>query len=569
MNENEIAQYIEGLPDEVLSRISFTSPWQFDSESSTNRPDPDGPSIGISSSKDPASYDRKTIQQECWNKFQENPQINTAVRDLMGRLTGDNFGFVSDEITIQSAMDEIVYDHRNRLYDHFPKYLGRKRVEGELHICLSCHENGFIEADFIDPAAIESGGDQDTGIIYHPDKTIMPLFYNIKKDLNYNYSSKKKQEQVYDQIPSVFIARYPELIDIARDHVSYSPAYQANSKNRKFIWKQFGGFYRFIVNWDLGLFTRRTTSYLRTTIAWLNQYENLKKYEIDHKKSTAAYAWVFSFEDVRSFKQWLSLSDSDKKKTAIMAKITPGSRLVLPPGMKVEAKNPQLQKISDSDTDILEMVSSGLNVTMDSLMGKITAPYSGSKASFQPMTDRISDERAYFERFLKYDFWSSIFFLKNKITSHRMSTAEDTFPGTFPVEEVVGWDKDGEEIVKVIDKKPEFLIDVTWPQSAYVDAESNAKAVLGVKHGNMSANMGIPNSELAKKLGFTGYGRLRLRKASEDRKYPKLLIESDQETNQEIVEGEMDKGGNKQPKQPVKPTKPVKPPIKKDEKDGK
>jgi len=63
---------------------------------------------------------------------------------------------------------------------------------------------------------------------------------------------------------------------------------------------------------------------MRTTIEWANHYENLKRYEIDHKKSSGSYLWVFSFEDPKAFKTWLSLSPEDRAKTGVYQKKTPG-----------------------------------------------------------------------------------------------------------------------------------------------------------------------------------------------------------------------------------------------------
>jgi len=177
------------------------------------------------------------------------------------------------------------------------------------------------------------------------------------------------------------------------------------------------------------------------------------------------------------------------------------------------------------------------------MMGKTSAPYSGAKASATPMSDRISDERSYFERFLVHDFWSAIFFLRTKITNHPSSKAKTKFPETFTQEKVIGFNKES-EITRNFKTKPEFMMSVLWPQSAFVDAEATAKAMLGSKHGNISATLGIPNSEIAKRLNFAGYGWLRQRKAEEDRKYPKLMLEVDQESVQEKLEGEQPKKTN-------------------------
>ena len=163
--------------------------------------------------------------------------------------------------------------------------------------------------------------------------------------------------------------------------------------------------------------TKRNVSYLRTTLVWLNHYENLKKYEIDHKKASGAYVWTFQIEDPAMFKLWLSLSDEQKRKTGILAKKTPGGTLILPPGVKLDVVNPNLAPIREQDTDILEMIGSGLNEEEGTMMGRSRSTFASANASKGPFSDRISDEIAWFQRFLKYDFWGSIFLLKSKIST--------------------------------------------------------------------------------------------------------------------------------------------------------
>ena len=67
---------------------------------------------------------------------------------------------------------------------------------------------------------------------------------------------------------------------------------QQQSKSRKHAYRPLGSYFRFIVATDKGFITHRATSYLRTILRWLNHYEDLKNYEIDHKKSSGAYTWV-------------------------------------------------------------------------------------------------------------------------------------------------------------------------------------------------------------------------------------------------------------------------------------
>jgi hypothetical protein len=515
--------YFKKLNDDELRGMKFSMPWQvetFNGESS----DPDG---FTSYQEIPSEqYTREELQKHCWDKFHKNPQINTSVRGLMGRLTGMGFETSSEIHEINEVIKEIEYDPRNRLYNYMPKFVARSNIEGELFLCLTCHEDGFIEIDFIDPSTVTGGGDDGSGIIFHPSKPLFPLFYNIAG------AKKPNGDQNVEQIPSINIARYPELAKLENlQGISFE--LQINSrKTKRNPWSKLGNYYKFIVAWDKGFMTRRAISYLRTTLEWLNHYENLKKYEIDHKRSSGSYLWVFQIEDPRTFKLWLALTPEQRAKTGIMAKKTPGGTLVIPPGIKVVAITPNLPNISDADTDIMEMVASGLNEPSDILTGSSKGTFASVKASRGPMTDRTSDEMSYFDRFLKYDLWSAIFFLKHQIAN---------FPLTFKVNEAIGFNESQEPIFKKIPRKPEFLIDISYPVSESSDTEAQARAFLGVKHGNMSESLGIPNSYIAKKIGIGSYGRRRLEKATEDNKYPELVIESDaaameenpQESNQE------------------------------------
>jgi len=525
LSDAGIENYIQELPNEVLERVQLevqgmSMPWQYNAYASQGV-DEDGFSLSASpGDKDDSKQEREALQEECWRKFNRNPQINTSVRGLMGRLTGMGFEATSEIQEIQELIDEIELDWRNRLYTFWPKYVGRSNVEGELFLLLTLHPDGFVEIDFIDPAVINMQGDGDSGIIFHSSKTTMPLFYNISTN-----------GTITDQIPSIFVAKYPETVFDARKHKHYDKTLHKNSKKRHNIYKRFHGFNRFVVSWDKGFVTKRAISHLRTTIEWLNHYENLKKYEIDHKKSSGAYVWVFKFVDARAFKLWLTLSDEDRRKTGIQAKKTPGSSLVLPPGVELDCKNPQLTAIRNQDTDIKEMVASGLNEPEDIMTGTSSGTYASVKASRGPMSDRISDEIAYFDRFLKYDFWAAVFFLRSAATK---------FPQTFKVRQAVSFDKKQEPVFKSVVKKPEQLIDINYPISEVIDYDARAKGLLGVKHGPIAETIGIPNSRVARMMGIGGYGRARLRKATEDDKYPELVYEMgvDAETLQEGTEGE-------------------------------
>jgi hypothetical protein len=258
-------------------------------------------------------------------------------------------------------------------------------------------------------------------------------------------------------------------------------------------------------------------------LEWLNYYENLKKYEIDHKKSSGSYVWVVTITDPKAYRLWVSLSAEEKRKTGIMAKKTPGGTLVLPMGMELKAINPQLPRISDSDTDILHMVTGGLNEPEDVTSGQSKGTFASVKASRGPMSDRMSDEIAYFERFLRYDFYRAVFFLRSAVTS---------FPSTFKRREAVDF-KNKKAKFKDIERKPHELIEIAFPVSEVNDAETRAKAYLGVKHGSVYDTLGVSNKTIAEKLGIGNYRRERLQQATEEDRYPELIPTEDAESAQE------------------------------------
>ncbi len=497
--------------DRIIEEYAFASPWQYDPTEKTYR-DPDGFYVSPSD-KDDHSITRKVLQDLCWRKFNKNPQVNTSVRGLVGRMTGLGFGVSSDIQEIQEVVDETELDHRNRSWDNWRQYVGRSIIEGELFLSLTCHTDGFIEVDFWDPSVID--GENDDGIIFHPNKPQMPLFYCIDDG-----------DGNKEQVPSINIARYPELIKIAKESTDFHVTHQKNSKSKNRKFKQFGGYRKFIVAWNKGFVVKRNISHLRTVMEWLSHWENLKKYEIDHKKSSGAYVWVVKFEERATWIQWLKLSDEDRAKTGLAAPKTPGGTLVLGPGMTLTAPAPQLPKISDSDTDIMQMVTSGLNEPEDVTTGKASSPFASVKASRGPMSDRTSDEIVYFERWLRYDYWGGIFFLKSKING---------FPETFKVRKAVDFDKDQEPIFKNIKQKPEQIIEIDFPISEITEMESRAKASLGVKHGSLHDTVGVPFSEIIKRLGFGSYKKMRLEHATEQDRYPELISAVDDEAAQESV----------------------------------
>lgn len=519
MNQEERNALVDSLTDDQIMELGplTTSPWSYQELSKQRHTDEDGFSI------DPLGnlQNFSQLQAQCWKKFVLSPQINSHVRDYQGSLTGSGFQMSSDVQEIQDAITEISEDPRNEFHKRMPQYVARAEIEGELFLPLTIHTDGFVEVDFMEPQNLKGGGDSNSGIIFHPKKQTMPLMYRFEQK-----TSKGQTETVH--VPSIYLAMYPEMYRLISGNPDITTKSLRLSRGIGRKYSKLGGFKSFITAWDRGFLTKRNVSHIRTTIMWVNHYENLKKWEIDHKKSSGSYLWVVQMEDAKAYRTWLKLTDEQKKSTGLFAKKVPGGTLVLPPGVTLKCENPKLASISDQDTDIMQMVVSGLNAPNDMVTGTSKgSTFGGIKATRQPQSDRTNDQIAYFERFLRFDFWRWIFFLRGSMIK---------FPETYTLKEAVAF-KNQEPVFKSVKKKHYELVDFEFPVSEIIDSEATARALLGVKHSSVAESLGIPRADIAKKLGFGGYKKKRLRFATEEATLPNtplaILIEQVQSMSPE------------------------------------
>lgn len=515
----DIGKAIADLPDDVVRHLSFAvnSKSPISGESIGGRKpsvDEDGFPL-LSGLTDYTSF--HVLQQQCWSKFIRNPQINSYVRDYAGNLTGFGFETSSHVTEINDVIEMISEDPRNDLIINMTKYVGRAEIEGELFLPLTLHRDGFVEIDFADPSSLRGGGDKNSGIIFHPKKPTMPLLYLF--DVATTYGTE------IHAYPSIYMAYYPSLWGKVSGHKSLMGKRIVYPKKSGRPYSKLGGYNSFVVSWDKGYLTPRNVSHIRTTLEWLQHYEDLKKYEIDHKKSSGAYLWVITFDDLKSFRTWLAMSDSERETCGLMEAKTPGGTLMVPPGTKVTCINPQLASISDTDTDILRMVVSGLNRPEDMVTGVSSGnTFAGIKATRGPQADRTRDEIAYFDRFLIFGLWRAIFFLHSAATG---------FPNLFRRKEVIGFDDEKEPLTRWVKKPAHKLISIGFPTSEISDTEGTAKGLLGVKHGSVVDTLGIPKANVARQMGFSGYRRLRYQAAEEEMDLPELITTEDDDSVQE------------------------------------
>jgi hypothetical protein len=519
MTYEDRLNYLSNMSDD-----EFMQTGMFTMAFNSNDPSGDISSLRTFRTADYSNYGIRELQAELWSAFNNNPQVSSAVRDYVGRMVGFGFEAYSEIPDIQEKIEEISFDYRNRLPAMLPKYVGRSQIEGELFLVLTVHSDGFVEIDFRDPSTLDTIGYDNSGIIFHPRKPAMPLAYQFV------YQGEDSQQH-YELIPSVYVARYPEMKKLLENDIHYQESYISESKttNRKF--NKVGGYRRFVIQWDRGWLTSRNLSYIRTVLTWVNLYEQLKTYEINHKKSAGSYLWVLEPEDLKTFRAWVAMSDEERKKTGIMQKKEAGGTLIVPPGFKLKAITPNLPRISDSDTDILDFITSGLNTTEDSLMGRSNRNKSSLSETHGTQTDRIKDELANLERFLRFDFWGNILFLSAAVDS--------SFKYEYKIKKAVDFNKNTKEPVFKFKKfNAERLVDFAFPQSQNSGVEETVRAYLGSKHGPITKSLGIPAQEVSRRLGFSSYRELRLRKAEEDAFYPELKYGVDEESVQEQEEVE-------------------------------
>ena len=176
--DEEVKRRIMEIPDEKLLEMSFNATFQNSTDFVKYAVDGDGFPIK-SGSTETLLENITDLQNECWVKFNTNPQINTAISDNAGSICGKGFEIISHEKDVKEFLYEFIFDSRNRLYSNLEKYVIRSEIEGELFLCVSVHEDGFVEVDFMAPSSLKD-------IYFHPFKQTLPLLYEFNVLSNVN-----------------------------------------------------------------------------------------------------------------------------------------------------------------------------------------------------------------------------------------------------------------------------------------------------------------------------------------------------------------------------------------------
>jgi len=507
---------IDEFAPEIIDQLALTNrPWT--TQPTNTLYDEDGFPINPNKHKETQSLQQ--LQASCWEKVQNSPHLSGYVNDTAGKICGNGFSIDAFDQRIQTVVDEILTDPRNDFILNTPMYISRHLIEGELFLPMTIHPDAFCEIDFIDPAYIKGGSEDNTGIISHPTKPQVRLAYIIERP-----------DKKPITIPSTYLLHYPNAIKLIpkqyRDRIP-------TTTNRKY--KKINNIANYMIEWKRGYVTKRNLSQIKSTLEWLNYYELMKKIEVDYKRSATSYLWVVKFEDKAAFRLWMSMTEEEQRRTGLMAQKSPGGQLILPPGMTISCEAPRLSTITDEDRDLLHFVTAGLGVDASTLTGDYNAnTYASAKMARTPLSDRISAYATYFERFIKYELFRSVFIAKNIINGTKID---------YKVKQVVKF-LDKEPRSRNVIKKAWELIDVSFPLDDVADLEAKAKAFLGSKHGSLPDTLGISKETIAKRLGFGAYAKEVYKYWSEKEYMPDLpvdefrenLVNSDESAQTSVTE---------------------------------
>ena len=476
-----------------------------------------------------SDVDLQELRNACWHTYKMSPFVQQAYKDRIAALFGNGFSMFGTEDAWNERIRSHVEDPRNRLYSRLKPWMLHRAVNGELWTALTAHlDEAFVETDFVGPEKL-------TDIIWHPGKDRMHLVFIVKA-----------ADGSTIQIPSINLAYFPGLLVVAKKDDRFdASAFRigcgkpSRSLSKGIKGKLPGGMMRrFITEFEGPVLTRRNTSELRTVIIWNNLYTMMKLVELDHKRALATYAYVFGFSDRDAWELWSGLTPDTKAETGILRKKPPGSDIILPPGMTMKAVNPNLPANSDTDNDIQEHVTSGLGAPRDMTTNTAKGTHSNISASRGPFLLRNDAARDDLEQFLRFDFWRPIFFLLHKIHG---------IPAKAGSREVVGYEGEGKQMTpktrRVLrDPWHPDRLGIHFPPVQLEDSDSLMKAIAGTKHRGLHNGFGVPGGDLASRVGIPDYPRARLRKGTEDLKFPPLNNSVDGFDDESTQERELEPG---------------------------
>lgn len=449
----------------------------------------------------------RTLQQKCWELYRSFGPVNASINSKADYTAGKNFGVYSDNLDINLYLKDFFYSYRNRLYYTCPGWVIRMLAESELFLLLAFDEVGKATVRVLEPSRIGNGSVND-GLLVDPDDATQTLFYDY-------YGSDN------ELIPDVRIALNPELLAKAKKLDGFDTKKTEKSRAPGAKFKKIGGYRRFVIHWKnlTGIPEyKRDISVLSTVLEAVNLYWNAIKWQLDHKKAQCAYTNVLRFEDSPTGKiawqLWNKMTDEEKENTGLTKQLTPGSTLVLMPGLAYDVKAPQLTKLSGENEDLLNIAGAGARTPQDLWQGQSAgATHASLKSSRSPLEMEIENLQNKLGNFFRYEVLRVCFHVYSMLTG---------FPPLFDKEEVESI-SGGTPKFRKIQVEPVELIRVTSPNVTFDEGiEKKVNAFLGSQHNGLS-NIGVSSERIAEELGVDDLSRQRREKLLEEKEYGEVV----------------------------------------------
>lgn len=457
-------------------------------------------------------------QVACWELFRTFGPINAAISSKSDSVAGSGFDAYSDNLEIKAFLKELIYGHHNRIDMRATGWMIRMLAEVEIFLLLSVEMPPKVKSKRKSPLAAEKprvvirtlepsriGEGQASGLILNPEDATQTLFYNYKSSAG---------EEI---IPDINIAYNPELEKlVAKELGDGSKLKRSKGQGPEFKELKYR---RYIIHWKnlTGILEyERDTPAIASVLEFANLYKNAVKWDLDFKKAQSAYAIVFKFDDTPAGKVlsrlWEAMTPEQKAATGLTNPIKPGDRVFLKPGMTLEVKSPQLQKLSGSNQDLIDLVGAGARTPMDLFQGQASGmPFAQVKASRSPLEMEIDNLQWKFGNFFKYGILRACFFLESVFNG---------FPDTFQIDdisEVV----DGNPKIEKVDVEPVELVNLTFPLVKFEsDPLNKVQSFLGSQHGGLK-QIGVSDEEIARSMGVRDLSRQKRKKKLEEIQYGK------------------------------------------------
>jgi len=463
----------------------------------------------------------RELQKKCWDKYRSFGPINASVNSKADYTAGAGFDVYSSNQEINSFIRELWFSHHNQLFARIVGWMVRMQAEVELFLLLMIDEEGRIKVRVLEPSRIKgSPDDQNTGLVTHPTDATETLFYYYKDG-----------DEI---IPDINIAYNPDLEKLVKDEIDQDKLKTSKARKNRARFKKIGGYNRFVIHWKnlTGIMEyKRDTSSIAAILEALNLYWNAIKWQLDHKKAQTAYAIEYKFDDSAAGKMaWLlfkGMTDTEKAKAGYTSALTPGAKLFSAPGITVNIKNPNIQKMDGENRDIMNVAGAGARSPQDMFQGDSgNATHSALKSSRPPLEQEIENMQYKLKNFVKYVLLRGCFHIASQFGNLSESFKKPVVIREFANGKI-------KRSIEEIDVEPCELVEVNTPHVRFEnDMRGKASAFLGNNHEGLISH-GVSEKRAAKSMGINDMERERDEAFMEEMMYGKKTNEIPTNTNQE------------------------------------